>query len=340
MNNYKIISPAPCGAFGSRLDELGKLLSDYLQTEKLAGRRLCYTKVFLSDIQNQLPQLSKTTFFRNTIEPAAHTVIQQPPANGAKAALLVATTDAEKLPLFQSMRLTEDEAEGHSAYRQTTMLFERYLNLARLRGYDMKTHLARTWIYVSDIDVNYADVVRARNDIFANHGLTTTTHFIASTGIEGRTDARHASVAIDFLTFPDIKEEDKYYLQALDHLNPTHEYGVAFERGTRLTHAGLHTYFISGTASIDNRGNVLYLGNVEKQTARLLENIGALLADGGATMKDVRYFIVYLRDFADYDAVERIMRMAYPGTPRIIVLAPVCRPQWLVEVECVAERPT
>ena len=30
-------------------------------------------------------------------------------------------------------------------------------------------------------------------------------------------------------------KKDKKYLQALEHLNPAHEYGVAFERGTRLT---------------------------------------------------------------------------------------------------------
>ena len=169
-------------------------------------------------------------------------------------------------------------------------------------------------------------------------GLTADTHFIASTGIGGRTDCRTACVAIDFLTYPHIQESDKKYLQALDHLNPTHEYGVAFERGTLLRLPSLSLYYISGTASIDNRGEVVYLGDIRKQTARLLENIGALLADGGATMNDIKYFIVYLRDFSDYDLVNRMMSHIYPDIPRAIVHAPVCRPQWLVEMECVAER--
>lgn len=97
---------------------------------------------------------------------------------------------------------------------------------------------------------------------------------------------------------PHIKEEDKKYLQALEHLNPAHEYGVAFERGTRLT-LPTHTlhpegsqqfkqqYFISGTASIDKHGDVVYEGDIVRQTGRLLENIGALLKDGDATMNDI-----------------------------------------------------
>ena len=145
-------------------------------------------------------------------------------------------------------------------------------------------------------------------------------------------------MAIDFLTYPGIQESDKKYLQALDHLNPTHEYGVAFERGTRLQLPSSQIYYISGTASIDNRGEVVYLGDIKKQTGRLLENIGALLADGGATMHDIKYFIVYLRDFSDYDLVNRMIEHIYPDIPRAIVHAPVCRPQWLVEMECVAEK--
>ena len=42
---------------------------------------------------------------------------------------------------------------------------------------------------------------------------------------------------------------------------------------------GKKIYYISGTASIDKYGHVLYLGDLEKQTNRLLENIEALLKE-------------------------------------------------------------
>ena len=202
---------------------------------------------------------------------------------------------------------------------------------------------------MKSIDVNYQGVVEAHNDVFDQQGLTAETHYIASTGIGGATSVRHASVAIDFLTVPGIREEDKQYLQALNHLNPTHEYGVAFERGTRLT-LPAHTlhpegsqqfkqqYFISGTASIDKHGDVVYEGDIVRQTGRLLENIGALLKDGDATMNDIQYFIIYLRDISDYHTVDRLMQQFYPQIPRIIVEAKVCRPGWLIEMECIAEK--
>ncbi len=202
----------------------------------------------------------------------------------------------------------------------------------------MATHLVRTWIYVADIDINYEGVVKARNDIFRRYGLTADTHFIASTGIGGATQMRNAKVAIDFLTFPDIHEADKHYLKALEYLNPTHEYGVSFERGTRLVHQGLQTYFISGTASIDKHGHVIYLGDVERQTCRLLQNIEALLKDGDATMADMKYLVVYLRDISDYAVVDAYLSERFPTIPYIIVSGKVCRPEWLIEMEGIGEK--
>lgn len=80
------------------------------------------------------------------------------------------------------------------------------------------------------------------------------------------------------------------------------------------------------------------MGNVMRQAARLLENIGALLKDGGAQMNDVRYFIIYLRDLSDYAPVHDFMLRAFPNTPHVIVQAKVCRPEWLIEMECIATK--
>jgi len=223
------------------------------------------------------------------------------------------------------------------SYMQTVMLFDKYLALLQAQGLNLKDHCVRTWIYVRDIDTNYDGVVKARNDIFRQHGLTTETHFIASTGIGGRSVGKNVCVAIDFLTSPQVQPDDKLFLKALDYLNPTHEYGVAFERGTRITLPHKYEYFISGTASINKYGEVINHGDVTRQAERLLENIGALLADGGATMADVKYFIIYLRDLADAAVIDEYMQSVFPQVPRIITHAKVCRPAWLVEMECIAE---
>ena len=337
MTVYKVISPENRGGFGERIEEILASVSRWLEDEATFGRKLCYSKVFLSDAQNQYTEYENSAL-SDLLGHAPSAIIEQPPTDGSKVAVLLATSDIPQNFTLDTLRLDKTEADRLGTYQQAVTLFERYIKGIAKSGLDMSTNLVRTWIYVADIDTNYHDVVKARNDIFARHGLTADTHFIASTGIGGNTHVSSASVAIDFLTYPDIKEDDKKYLKALTHLNPTHEYGVAFERGTRLSLQGENIFYISGTASIDHKGKVVNVGNVVRQADRLLENIEALLADGGGTMADIGYLIVYLRDFSDHAIIDSYMKQRFPNTPYIIVLAKVCRPQWLIEMECVARR--
>ena len=336
MDKYLIFAPKGRGHFTERLGEMYLTLGDYLDKEKAEGRHLQFSRTFLSDAQNQYKDLEDSALYKEILSHAACSIIEQPPLDGSKISILVKTTDGPDNYLFHSIRLTEEETRGANSYIQTMLIFNKYMEEMKRLGLTLTEQCVRTWIYVADIDVNYQGMVGARNDIFRQCHLTPETHFIASTGIGGFSQTRSESVAIDFLTYPEVKESDKKYLQALDHLNHTHEYGVSFERGTRLTIDGKQTFFISGTASIDHNGQAMYVGDIKRQTARLLENIGALLADGGATMNDVQYFFIYLRDPSDRDIVDQFMRQAFPDTPRVLLQGKVCRPEWLVEMECVA----
>ena len=338
MDSYEILTDRGHGLFAERLDDLYQQTKDYLERERQQHRQLCYTKVFLSDISNQEDELHRSRLMADYLSKADCTVIQQSPIGGAKIGLLMKTSDESAAFTLCSLRLQDEEVMNFGSYMQTIMLFDKYIALLEAQGLNLKDHCVRTWIYVRDIDTNYDGVVKARNDVFRQHGLTIDTHFIASTGIGGRSSGKNVCVAIDFLTAPTVRAEDLFYLTALDHLNPTHEYGVAFERGVRVTLPRKYEYFISGTASINHHGDVINIGDVTRQAERLLENIGALLADGGATMGDIRYFIIYLRDLADVGAIEAYMQREYPKVPHIITHAKVCRPAWLVEMECVALR--
>ena len=338
MDHYEIITDAGHGIFAQRLNGIYNDIKGYLAAEQQQNRRLCYAKVFLSDISNQEEQLRHSLLMTDFLDKTACTIIQQSPIGGAKIGVLLKTSDEPEAFTMHSLRLTDDEVMNFGSYMQTIMLFDKYLEVLKAQGLNLKDHCVRTWIYVRDIDTNYDGVVKARNDVFRQHGLSVDTHFIASTGIGGRSMGKNVCVAIDFLTAPQVQPDDLLFLKALDHLNPTHEYGVAFERGVRVTLPQKYEYFISGTASIDCHGEVINVGNVTKQAERLLENIEALLADGGATMDDVKYFIIYLRDLADASAIDAYMQQAYPQVPRIITHAKVCRPAWLVEMECIAEK--
>ena len=135
-----------------------------------------------------------------------------------------------------------------------------------------------------------------------------------------------------------FRPEQQRYLYAKTHLNPTYEYGVTFERGTRMDFGDRRHVYISGTASINNRGEVVYEGDIIRQTHRMWENVEALLAEAETTFDDVAQIIVYIRDVADFATVSRLFAERFPQTPYVITLAPVCRPTWLIEMECLAIR--
>src|SRR5689334_14001708 len=86
-------------------------------------------------------------------------------------------------------------------------------------------------------------------------------------------------------------------------LNEAYNYGSAFSRGLRIDLNGLSIVLISGTASIDDAGNTVHVGDFRAQTRRTFSNISGLLASEGATWKDVVRTTCYLRDIErDYQA--------------------------------------
>ena len=60
------------------------------------------------------------------------------------------------------------------------------------------------------------------------------------------------------------------------------------------------------------------------------------MKEAGAKLKDIAMAVVYLRDAADYSIVRKIVTETCPDLNAVFVLAPVCRPAWLVEMECLA----
>ena len=80
----------------------------------------------------------------------------------------------------------------------------------------------------------------------------------------------------------------------------------------------------------------MYPKDIESQTRRMWENVEALLKEADCTYDDVTHMIVYLRDIADYEKVRTLYEERFSGYPYVIVHAQVCRPGWLVEMECIA----
>ena len=111
---------------------------------------------------------------------------------------------------------------------------------------------------------------------------------------------------------------------------------MSFERGTAVDYGDRRQVFSSGTASINNKGEVVHPGDIRKQTLRMWENVEVLLAEAECTFEHVSHLLVYLRDVADYAVVKEMFDERFPNLPKVYLLAPVCRPGWLIEMECMA----
>lgn len=347
---FAVFIPENAGGFESRATSVYTQLQKEEASREKEDEVLVWARVFLSDITNQLPVIKSSPLGRK-LDECAVSYVEQPLLDGSKITIMACfakhahveapTHDTKRIItprgtwLFQSVRFSENEIKGLNGKEQTILAFERHKKLLESKGMSVADNTVRTWLYVRDIDSNYMDVVKGRNDFFAKNGLTTDTHFIASTGIGGYTDCAKAVVAVDFLSQENLDADNVKYLHATEHLNPTAEYGVAFERGTALYNDENIVSFISGTASIDKFGNCIHLNDPERQTERLMENIAALLADAESSLDDLQMVIAYLRDPADKETVKAVLKKHLGKVPTVITEARVCRPQWLVEAECI-----
>ena len=314
-----------------------------LAAKEMANAKPVFKRYFLSDATNQRPLMPQD-------DTCTVSYIQQPPLDGSKLALWIyLQRGTEVIPNADSLRSTLVRHNGYehlwtmgmttsegSSYGQTEQLLVDYEQLLETYDMTLEDNCIRTWFFVRDVDTQYKGLVVARWENFALHGLVPETHYIVSTGIGGNPSDPKALIQLGCYALKGFKPEQQRYLYATSHLNRTSEYGVTFERGTLLRFGDRNHAIISGTASINNKGEVMHEGDVVMQTRRMWENVEKLLEEAGMTMDNAAQIIVYLRDNADYENVSRMFAEKFPNIPTVFTLAPVCRPSWLIEMECVA----
>lgn len=356
VEHFISIDVAGGATFAEQLHLLEQRYASAQEALKLPPESAIFRRVFVSDAMNQAGLVRTSSLYAKPAEgPVAVSIMQQPPLRGAKIGLLAyhITGDAgivkrrlsprhviiEKsgLHYLWSTRLCagSDGAPGQVA-DQTREVFGDLIDTLTREGGTLRDHCVRTWIYLKDVDVFYQEMVESRRELFQRQGLTAGTHYIASTGIEGACAHRYDLVTMDAYSILGLAPEQMSYLNDLDRLCLTKNYGVTFERGTRIAYADRAHHFISGTASIDSAGAVLHCGDVLRQLGRALDNVDALLHSGQANLDDMMHLTVYLRDPADFTAVDGYLSERFSDLPMQIVHGAVCRPEWLIEVEGIA----
>lgn len=324
-------------SFTEQLHALAKAYKDYKTTILPKGCKTNFARCFVSDAANQeeLVNQAWNEIHHSEGEATPLSIVQQPPLNGSKLALWVYLSTPSEAPYTHLFKAAQKTPKGNSE-KQTAFLLEQYEKELEKKGCTIERDCIRTWLFVRDVDVNYAGVVKGRTENFLTQGMNPSSHYIASTGIQGQSADPKELVLMDTYAIKGLKREQIQFLYAKSHLNPTYEYNVTFERGVSVLYGDRRHVLISGTASIDNKGKIVHPGNIRMQTQRMWENVEALLQEASCTFEDVAHMIVYLRDIADYNSVKALYDERFPQTPKVFLLAPVCRPGWLIEMECMA----
>lgn len=186
----------------------------------------------------------------------------------------------------------------------------------------------RTWIYVDRLLECYDELNRVRTEFYRHFSF----RYPASTGIQGR--GVRGSCLMDVLLV------DGLPTRLLDHSprqGPAFGYGSAFSRAVAIDHRGGRTVHVSGTASIDVDGTSLHPGDPEAQFLETLLNVAAVLQACDLSLSDIVQATLFCKDTTTYQACLRAGSLLnLRRFPTVHVLADVCRPDLLVEMEAIA----
>jgi enamine deaminase RidA (YjgF/YER057c/UK114 family) len=224
---------------------------------------------------------------------------------------------------------------GEGAYEQTHAMFSVAEALLKQAGLGFRD-VVRTWIHLREMDRDYADFNRARREFFEERGIDPAP---ASTGIGGGPAPEGHDLCLGFLAVQG-RGPTESQMMTTPTLNEAPAYGSDFARGMRVEEVNKIALHVSGTASIDEAGRSVHREDFDAQVDRTLVNIASLLEGQGAGLGDVVSAITYLKRPEDADRLrEKLDAAGFRGFPNALVLAPVCRPELLCEVEALAVLP-
>ena len=99
-----------------------------------------------------------------------------------------------------------------------------------------------------------------------------------------------------------------------------------------------NTIYVSGTLPMDEKGNLVGEGNVKIQTRHVLNSIKAVIESAGASMQDVVYNMIFIKDVAFYKELNEVYAEFFPDRPpaRFCIIADLVKPEFLVEIASIA----
>ena len=225
---------------------------------------------------------------------------------------------------------------GDSATEQALSMFQVAESVLEKSGLAWPD-VVRTWIHLAQIDEDYAALNETRRSFFQSRLLNPVP---ASTGIGGQPISPEHRLSLGlYARRPQESDIPRKMPMSAPTLNEAPTYGADFVRGMRIDDAKRVSLYVSGTASIDEEGRTAHLGNIEGQIERMLLNVSTLLKEQGADVRDIVLATTYLKEPEHRRILlDLYQRAGFQGFPHTLVIAPICRPALLCEVEAVAVR--
>ena len=96
--------------------------------------------------------------------------------------------------------------------------------------------------------------------------------------------------------------------------------------------------YVSGTLAFDKDNNDVHAGDAAAQTRHVLETIKSVVETAGGTMDDVTFNSIFITDWANYGAVNKVYAEYFPGEEpaRFCIQCGLVKPDALVEIATIA----
>jgi enamine deaminase RidA (YjgF/YER057c/UK114 family) len=114
-------------------------------------------------------------------------------------------------------------------------------------------------------------------------------------------------------------------------------YGSAFARAMVIERGPKKTIHVSGTASIDAGGVSKHEGDAAAQFSETLLGVAAVLEREGGSLSHIGQGTLFVKTPAVAATCREVSRrLQLPELPLLEIVADVCRPELLLEIEAVA----
>jgi aminoacrylate peracid reductase len=98
-----------------------------------------------------------------------------------------------------------------------------------------------------------------------------------------------------------------------------------------------NTVYVAGTLALDADGKVAHVGDIKRQTRFTLESVKTVVEATGGTMADIVFNGIFIKDLADYKAMNEVYKEFFPAPPpRYCIRADLVLEEFLVEIYSIA----